>query len=247
MAGRGERIAVVTGASGGIGRALAAALAERGLRPCLAGRDRARLRQVADELAARGARPSTLSADLATDEGIRALVAWVEAMGRLDVLVHAAGALRTGDVTGAAWDDLDALYRVNLRAPYLVTRALLPLLVAARGEIVFVNSSAALAARPENALYAATKLALRSLAGSLRDQVNPLGVRVLSVYPGQTATPMQERARAQEGQPYDPSSLLDPGDVAAAVVHALALPRTAEVTDITLRPMTKPSSTGSSP
>lgn len=242
------QIALVTGASSGIGKAVAVALAAQGLRLCLAGRDADRLRQVAEDLTARGASPTTIRADLRSDEGIRTLVAAVEAMRRLDVLVHSAGALRLGDVESAGWDDLDELYRINVRAPYLVTKALLPLLVASRGQIVFVNSSAALKAGADNALYAATKAALASLAGSIRDRVNPHGVRVLTVFLGRTATPMQEQVHAFEGKSYDPQSLMSPADVADVVVHTLKLPRTAEVTDVAARPMTNPSSkTRSSP
>jgi NADP-dependent 3-hydroxy acid dehydrogenase YdfG len=243
----GKQIAVVTGASGGIGRAVAAALAERGMSPCLAGRDRERLRRLADALATRGARPSVVAADLRTDDGIRELVASVESLGRVDVLCHCAGALRLGDIMSAGWDDLDELYRVNVRAPYLVTKALLPLLVASRGQIVFVNSSAALKAGDTNGAYAATKAALMSLTGSIRDRVNPLGVRVLSVFPGRTATAMQEQVIAFEGSHYDAANFLQPSDVAEVVVHALLMPRSAEVTDVMVRPMNKASGPRRSP
>ncbi len=248
MSNSGDQIAVVTGASSGIGKAVAVALAARGLRPCLAGRDGERLRRLAEDLTARGARTRVVRADLGLDEGIRALIEAVEDMGRVDVLVHSAGAIFLGDVVDAGWNDFDELYRVNLRAPYLLTKALLPLLVATQGQIVFVNSSAALRASAGNALYAATKAALVSLAGSIRDRVNPLGVRVLTVFLGRTATPMQERVHALEGKSYDPGSLMAPGDVADVVVQALMLPRTAtEVTDITVRCMAKSSYGGSLP
>jgi NADP-dependent 3-hydroxy acid dehydrogenase YdfG len=75
------------------------------------------------------------------------------------------------------------------------------------------------------------------LADSLRSEVNPRGVRVLSVFPGRTASPMQAAVHADEGRSYQPERLLQPADVAASVVHALALPRTAEVTDIHIRPL----------
>lgn len=231
----GEQIAVITGASGGIGGAIAAALAARGLSPCLTGRNAQRLQRVAEEVSAVGGRPSVVGADLASDDGIRGLAAAVLPLGRLGVLVHSAGAIRLGDVMASAWDDLDELYRINLRAPYLLTKLLLPALVASQGQVVFVNSSAGLRTGPENGLYAATKHALRSLADSTREHVSPLGVRVLSAYPGRTATQMQERVCAFEGKRYDPANLLQPSDVAEVVAHALMLPRTAEVTDIVVR------------
>jgi NADP-dependent 3-hydroxy acid dehydrogenase YdfG len=106
--------------------------------------------------------------------------------------------------------------------------------------VVFVNSSAALSARANVGQYAATKHALKAVADSLREEVNAAGVRVLSLFVGRTATRMQAELHAVEGKAYDPESLIQPEDVAALAVHALALPSTVEVTDIVLRPLRKP-------
>ena len=89
------------------------------------------------------------------------------------------------------------------------------------------------------AQYDLTKHALKAIADSLRGEVNPDGVRVLSVYLGRTASEMQERIHQAEGRPYRPELLLQPQDVASVIVNALSLPRTAEVTDIHIRPMLK--------
>jgi short-subunit dehydrogenase len=118
---------------------------------------------------------------------------------------------------------------------------MLPLLVASRGQIVFINSTAGLTAnRAEIGQYAATKYGLRAIADSLREEVNPCGVRVTSVYLGRTASPMQEALHREEGKSYEPQMLLQSGDVASVVIQSLVLPRTAEITDITLRPLCKP-------
>ena len=87
--------------------------------------------------------------------------------------------------------------------------------------------------------YASTKHALRAIADSLREEVNETGVRVLSVYLGRTASPMQAAIHAAEGKQYRPADLLQPSDVAAMILAALALPRTAEVTELSVRPMRK--------
>ncbi len=235
-------VAVVTGSSSGIGRAVARALAAEGMSLCLTGRDAGRLQDGAREIAARAAQVIVHQADLSSDEGLRGLAVRVRTdLGRLDVLVHAAGVLHLGDVEAAGWDDLDEQYRVNLRAPFLLTKAFLPMLKQSSGQVVFVNSTAGLVAGAENALYAATKHALRALARSFRDHVNQYGIRVLSVFPGRTATPMQEAVHRFEGRRYEPAGLLQPSDIAEVIVTALALPRTAEVTDIVVRPMNKPS------
>jgi NAD(P)-dependent dehydrogenase (short-subunit alcohol dehydrogenase family) len=137
--------------------------------------------------------------------------------------------------------DLDLQYAINVRAPYAVTQRLLPLLAAARGQIVFINSSVGLTAkRSDVGQYAATKHALKAITDSLREEVNPKGIRILAVYLGRTATPMQESICRKEGRVYHPETLLQPEDVASVVLQALMLPPTAEVTDISIRPMTRP-------
>jgi NADP-dependent 3-hydroxy acid dehydrogenase YdfG len=149
--------------------------------------------------------------------------------------------MRQATLEAARIEDLDVQYSVNVRAPYMLTQHLLPLLTAAQGQIVFVNSTVGLMAkRPEVGQYGATKHALRAVADSLREEVNANGIRVLSVYLGRTATPLQETIHRLEGREYHPEALLQPDDVAAVVLQALFLPPTAEVTDISIRPMRKP-------
>jgi NADP-dependent 3-hydroxy acid dehydrogenase YdfG len=113
------------------------------------------------------------------------------------------------------------------------------MLKARQGQVVFINSSSALTAKPTTAQYDSTKHALKAIADSLRGEVNKHGVRVLSVYLGRTASDMQARVHQMEGKPYRPELLLQPEDVASVVINALSLPRTAEVTDISMRPMIK--------
>jgi NADP-dependent 3-hydroxy acid dehydrogenase YdfG len=94
---------------------------------------------------------------------------------------------------------------------------------------------------PNTALagYSSTKSALKLIADCLRLELNSSGVRVMSVYPGKTASAMQQRAHELAGKPYDAASLMQPEDVAQMVLSALALPKTAEMTDLHIRPMKK--------
>jgi NADP-dependent 3-hydroxy acid dehydrogenase YdfG len=145
------------------------------------------------------------------------------------------GLLQKASVT-----ELDWLYRANVRAPYVLTQALLPLLLSSQGQIVFINSSVIMQARANIGQFAATQHAIKAIADSLREEVNPLQVRVLSVFPGRTATPRQAIIHEMEGKPYCPERLMQPEDIAAVVINALSLPQSAEVTDISLRPFAKP-------
>jgi NAD(P)-dependent dehydrogenase (short-subunit alcohol dehydrogenase family) len=235
-----DHVAVVTGAGRGIGQALALALAAQGATLALVGRRLAPLESVAEAVRKLGVPARVYSVDLACEGQVHELSAALKSdFGRVDVLVHNAGIVHMGSVAEAPIADFDLQFRTNLLSPYVLTQDLLPLLLQCEGQIVFINSSAGLTARANVGQFAATKHALKAIADSLRDEVNRHGVRVLSVYPGRTATPNQERLHAIERRPYRPERLLQPEDVAAVVINALCLPRTAEVTEIKIRSMMK--------
>jgi NADP-dependent 3-hydroxy acid dehydrogenase YdfG len=158
---------------------------------------------------------------------------------RIDILVHCAGAIDHGKLADAPVTSLDQQYNANVRGPLLLTQKLLPLLKKPRGQIVFINSSVGLNARANTGHFSATQHAFRALADSLRDEVNADGVRVLSVFPGRTATSRIQALHQKEGRAYRPELLLQPEDVANVVVNALLLPWTAEITNISIRPMQK--------
>jgi len=236
----GDQTSLVTGATSGIGKAIALSLAAAGTTVGLVGRDARRLEEVSSEVRRHGVRSESFRADLSSDTDLRRLSADLkEELGSLDVLIHSAGIFRMGRILDARAEEFDELYRINVRAPYVLTQALLPMLSARRGQVVFINSSAGVTARAEIGAYAASKHALKAIADSLRSEVNDRGIRVISVYPGRTATPQQEKIHEQEGKAYRSERLLQAEDVAKAVLNALAMPRTAEVTDIHIRPMNK--------
>jgi NAD(P)-dependent dehydrogenase (short-subunit alcohol dehydrogenase family) len=227
--------AVVTGASRGIGRAIATRLCEGGANVVCVSRSPACLP------VARGA-TLDVALDIAdSDAGERVVQASLERFGRIDILVHAAGVITLETMAAASVAALDTMVAVNLRAPYLLTKAAHRELVRTRGQVVFVNSTVIRAANiAGRGGYAATKQALKAVADSLRDEVNEYGVRVISVMPGTTATDGQERLHRIAGKRYESSNLLQPEDVARVVCDGLALPRTGEITDIYVRPMRKP-------
>jgi NADP-dependent 3-hydroxy acid dehydrogenase YdfG len=231
--------ALVTGASGGIGEAIAVALAREGSRVGVVGRRSRELARVHRRLD--GGPHASYVVDLTSDAGARALArSFVRDFGSLDVLVHSNGIYSSGALAEATLRDVDRMWAANVRGPLVLTKLCLPALVTSSGQIVFVNSSAGLDARAGAGVFSATQHALRALANALRAEVNEDGVRVLNVYPGRTATERQRRIFAAEGRSYEPGSLLQPDDIADLVVSSLALPRTAEVTDVQVRPLRKP-------
>jgi NADP-dependent 3-hydroxy acid dehydrogenase YdfG len=235
------QVAVITGASSGIGQAIALALAQQGANLCLVGRKLETLEQVAEKARNFGSKTYSYQVDITNDDEIQTLKENIQQdLGQVDLLIHSAGVISLGNLETATLSAFDQLYQTNVRAPYFLTQVLLPTLETSKGQIVFINSSVGLKARASVGQYAATKHALKAIADSLRDEINSKGIRVLSVYPGRTASPMQATLHAIEGKDYNPNLFLQPEDVAAVVVNSLSLPRTAEVTDIEIRPQNKP-------
>ncbi|MHC5594999.1 MAG: SDR family oxidoreductase [Nostoc sp.] len=236
-----NKIVVVTGASSGIGKAIALEMAAQGAVLCLVGRCLETLLAIAHTVWQTSPKSKSYQVDLALDEDIQKLIVSIEQdFGQVDILIHNAGIFSMGTIATTPVTEFDQQYRTNVRAPYLLTQALLPMLKIQHGQIVFINSSAGLRANANIAHYAATKHALKAIADSLREEVNTDQIRVISVFPGRTATPLQAKIHEIEGKIYHPERLIQPEDVANVVINALSLPPTAEVTDISIRPFTKP-------
>ncbi len=232
--------AVITGGGTGVGAAVALALAEGGADLYLIGRRLDRLELVAAKARESGVTAAIQSADISTSSGQLEAVQRIKAdLTHVDILVLNAATFSAAPIEDADLSDLDRQYQTNVRAPYALTQALSPMLKARRGQVVFINSSSGISAKPMTAQYDSTKHALKAIADSFRAEINAHGVRVLSVYLGRTASEMQERICRVEGKPYRPELLLQPEDVASVIVNALTLPRTAEVTDVSIRPMIK--------
>ena len=231
-------VCVVTGASSGIGRALALALALRGAEVWALGRDVRRLGAVVADGGEDRIVP--VAADLG-DEGalVQAAHAILSRGPGVDVLAHCAGAIVRGPVESVSVADVDTLYDVTVRGPLVLTQALLPGLKAAGGQIVFINSLVAPGGANDAVMYASMKQAARTFADGLRQEVNVDGIRVTTVSPGRTDTPMQEWIHDYERREYKPELLLTPDDVVGVILSALDVDPRGEVTDVNLRPATK--------
>ena len=229
------KIALVTGATSGIGAATARALAASGVCVLLLGRNPGKL-----AAAARGIRAprllGTAHADLRSLEDIDALLQELaRRLPRLDVLVHCAGEYGWTRAGRADPEDFARLFDVNVRAPFLLTQRLLPQLARAQGQVIFLNSSVIRGAGEGVALYKATQHAVQGFTDSLRQDLNRRGIRVSSLYPGRTATPRMRRIYAHEGRAYKPRALLSAAQVAQLVVMLTTLPRQVELTDVHVR------------
>jgi short-subunit dehydrogenase len=168
---------LLTGATGGIGQAIARALDERGARLLLTGRRAEQLERIAAEL---GGRPETIAADLTYDAA-----ALAERAGAVDVLVANAALPASGPIDDFSPEQIDRALDVNLRAPIQLTRALVPGMVErGSGHVVLVSSLSGKVASVGSALYSATKFGLRGFASGVREDLHGTGVGVTVVFPG---------------------------------------------------------------
>lgn len=182
------KVAVITGASSGIGFACAEAMSEAGARVVLAGRDRSRL----EACAARCGEHHIVVVDL-IDEGApeRVVRETIEAFGAITSLLHTAGIFWPAPIAEASLEDFDMQWRVNVRAPFALTRAALPHM-GRDDSITFVSSIAGQVAFPNSAAYCATKGAIEQLTKALAVELAPAGIRVNAISPGNIRTPMNE-------------------------------------------------------
>lgn len=218
--------ALVTGASSGIGTAIAEALAPTH-QVLLCGRDLGALEALSERLP--GSRPWPV--DLTNDSELAQATGSIDS---LDVLVHSAGYCRIGPAAETGAESFRAHLGVNVVGAAELTRLLLPALRAAQGHVVFLNSGQGHNPSPGWSAYAASKFALRAYADVLRAEEPTL--RVTSVYPGRTDTPMQRSVQAAEGKDYDATGLIAPSSVADVVLAAVHADPNAHVTEVIVRP-----------
>jgi NADP-dependent 3-hydroxy acid dehydrogenase YdfG len=228
------QVAVVTGAGRGIGHATAMALAREGVTVVLAARTRQQLAATAAEIRETGGAALAIPTDVTQDAAVEAMVEQaIGELGRLDILVTAAGVASFGPVSGTKPTDWDGMLAVNLRAVMVTCRAVLPIMIRQRrGTIINVASVAAQRAIPGAAVYTATKAGVVGFSRVLAEELRSEGVRVGVLVPGAVDTPLWD---AIPGSP-DRSRMLRPADVARAAVLMASLPPGAALEELTLLP-----------
>jgi short-subunit dehydrogenase len=179
------RIVIITGASRGIGPYIAKALAREGANLVLAARDAARLDDTRAACEALGVAASAVSADVTVDADRRRLVEAAERVGPVDVLVNNAGVEFPGSLVELTFDEVDAIFETNLRAPVHLSKLVLPaMLQRRRGAIVHLSSMAGKSGSPYSALYSTTKFGLQGFTESMQFELDGTGVHMATVCPG---------------------------------------------------------------
>ena len=237
MSSLAGKIVLVTGAGRGIGRAVAINLAEAGCRVILTARTLDQLEQVQQEISTNGGEAVCIAADLTRDEEIDLLVAESSRYREpVDFLINNAGWGKRAPIIKGRREDWDQTLRLNLRAPMILAKALLPPMIAkGNGAVINIGSISGKTGEANGAAYSASKFGLIGFTQSLYEEVREYGIKVAVILPGFVDTPLIPANRQ-----LDRSKMIQPADVAQTVHYVLTSPPTCCPVEITLRPQKSP-------
>jgi len=223
-----SKLVLTTGASKGIGRAIALEAARSGLDAIITGRNEDELKNLENEINQTGQTCYNLPADINNIKEIESLTEKIKKQNyKISLLVHSAGVAKVGSVKELNLEDWDLNLRTNLTAPFILTQKLLPL-IDSTGHIIFINSVAGKQSFADWSSYCASKFGLKAFADSLRSEVAADGIKVTTIFPASVDTPMQDAL------PYDwdKSKMLQAKDVARAVLHCYLQPKDVQIKEL---------------
>ena len=236
-----DNVAVVTGASSGIGRATAYAMGEAGAQVVVTARRTDRIEEVARRINEAGGQAIAVTADVTNADDVDRLYdVAIEAFGRVDILFNNAGVSSYGPLDTITVEDYDWMMNTNMRSSFLCTRRFLPdMLVRQRGQLCFLASVAGLKGLPNETVYCASKFAQVGFAQALDYETRESGIKVSVVAPGGVHTEFAIGTGRIEGDPAL-DAMMEPEDIAEAVMFALTQPEKARTFLIGMRPMSEP-------
>ena len=238
-----DKVAIVTGASSGIGEATAIALAQQGAKVAIAARRGDRLEALAQKIQANGGEVFSLTVDVTDESQVRDLISKTNAKwGRVDILVNNAGVMLLGMIDGANTEDWRRMMNINVLGLMYATHAALPLMKAqGQGHIVNISSVAGRVANAGSGVYNASKWAVNAFSEALRKEVYKDNIRVTIVEPGLVATDLpthitDSTAKSSAADFYGSVKNLESEDIAAAIVYATSQAPHVNVNEILIRP-----------
>lgn len=239
----GGRVALVTGASSGIGEAAALALAAAGAQVAVAARRADRLDALVGRIQADGGQALALPGDVADEAAATAAVEKTIAhFGRIDILINSAGIIQAGGIDNANTEEYRRVFDINLLATlYTCKAAIGPMKAQRSGDIVNISSLAARKSGPTFNAYAASKHALNSMTDAMRQEVGAHGIRVSIVMPGATRTEVADnisdpKYRAAIKTHVGKDGAMAPSDVADAILLMVGMPRRTHISELSIRP-----------
>ncbi|HDC8005178.1 TPA: SDR family oxidoreductase [Staphylococcus aureus] len=226
-----DKIAVVTGAGSGIGEAIATLLHEEGAKVVLAGRNKDKLQNVANQLAQDSVK--VVPTDVTKKEEVDELIKMAQqTFGGLDIVINSAGQMLSSKITDYQVDEWDSMIDVNIKGTLYTAKAALPtMLEQSSGHLINIASISGFEVTKSSTIYSATKAAVHTITQGLEKELAKTGVKVTSISPG-----MVDTAITATYNPTDRKKL-EPQDIAEAVLYVLTQPKHVNVNEITVRPV----------
>ncbi|HCV9993742.1 SDR family oxidoreductase [Staphylococcus aureus] len=226
-----DKIAVVTGAGSGIGEAIATLLHEEGVKVILAGRNKDKLQNVANQLAQDSVK--VVPTDVTKKEEVDELIKIAQqTFGGLDIVINSAGQMLSSKITDYQVDEWDSMIDVNIKGTLYTAQAALPIMLEqSSGHLINIASISGFEVTKSSTIYSATKAAVHTITQGLEKELAKTGVKVTSISPG-----MVDTAITAAYNPTDRKKL-EPQDIAEAVLYALTQPKHVNVNEITVRPV----------
>ena len=237
------RIALVTGASSGIGEGIALALAGAGATVAVSARRKQRLASLAQRIEAAGGKALVLAGDMTVEaEAIKAVEDTVAQLGRIDILINSAGVMQAGGIENCDLDEYRRVFDINLFATLYCCRAAVPhMLARGGGDIVNISSLAGRKGGPMTSAYSASKHAVNSLSDGMRQELGDRNIRVSILMPGATTSEVADNISNPEWRNairahVSKEGAVLPAEIGATVVFMLSLPRRVNISEISVRP-----------
>ncbi|HHZ7718867.1 TPA: SDR family oxidoreductase [Staphylococcus aureus] len=226
-----DKVAVVTGAGSGIGEAIATLLHEEGAKVVLAGRNKEKLQNVANQLSQDSVK--VVPTDVTNKEEVDELIKIAQqTFGGLDIVINSAGQMLSSKITDYQVDEWDSMIDVNIKGTLYTAQAALPtMLEQSSGHLINIASISGFEVTKSSTIYSATKAAVHTITQGLEKELTKTGVKVTSISPG-----MVDTAITAAYNPTDRKKL-EPQDIAEAVLYALTQPKHVNVNEITVRPV----------
>lgn len=226
-----DKVAVVTGAGSGIGEAIATLLHEEGAKVVLAGRNKDKLQNVANQLAQDSVK--VVPTDVTKKEEVDELIKIAQqTFGGLDIVINSAGQMLSSKITDYQVDEWDSMIDVNIKGTLYTAQAALPtMLEQSSGHLINIASISGFEVTKSSTIYSATKAAVHTITQGLEKELAKTGVKVTSISPGMVDTAITAAYNSTDRKK------LEPQDIAEAVLYALTQPKHVNVNEITVRPV----------
>ena len=216
-----KKIALITGASTGLGKSMALKLSKKGFDTILASRNFNKLEEISHQISGFGSRSYPFMLDVRNEQSVNDLKNFTKDIGFVDVIINNAGFGKFDEIRNLQVKDWDEQMSVNLRGSFLITKYFCNDMINQKiGTIVFINSVAGKKAYPYSSAYVTSKFGLLGFSRSLREELREYNIKVISVHPGAISTPFWENVEAD----FSKDDMMDSDNVAETIVHAVLAP-----------------------